>query len=191
VITALAVENYRSLRRMVLATGRLNVVTGPNGSRKSSLYRALRLLADSARNGAVAALAREGGLESAMWAGSPDEGRSMRRGRSRPLAQGGETRRLLLGFAGEEFGYAVAAAASRRALGRDAALPAVGGGPADAPATGDARVERAGNEPWTYSGRASRREDGRWRSSPGRWALPGLTQTYGGNDYGGADPHLR
>jgi predicted ATPase len=107
VITALAVENYRSLRRMVLATGRLNVVTGPNGSGKSSLYRALRLLAGSARNCAVAALAREGGLESAMWAGSPDEGRSMRRGRGRPLVQGGEARRLLLGFAGEELGYAI------------------------------------------------------------------------------------
>lgn len=106
-ITALAVENYRSLRRLVLAVGRLTVVTGPNGSGKSSLYRALRLLADSARNGAVAALAREGGLESAMWAGSPDEGRSMRRGRGRPLAQGGAERRLLLGFAGDEFGYAV------------------------------------------------------------------------------------
>ena len=106
-ITALAVENYRSLRRLVLAAGRLNVVTGPNGSGKSSLYRALRLLADSARNGAVAALAREGGLESAMWAGSPDEGRSMRRGRGRPLVQGGAEHRLLLGFAGDEFGYAV------------------------------------------------------------------------------------
>jgi predicted ATPase len=107
VITALAVENYRSLRRLVLAVDRLNVVTGPNGSGKSSLYRALRLLADSARNGAVAALAREGGLESVMWAGSPDEGRSMRRGRGRPLVQGGDQRRLLLGFAGDEFGYAI------------------------------------------------------------------------------------
>jgi predicted ATPase len=107
VITALAVENYRSLRRLVLTVGRLNVVTGPNGSGKSSLYRALRLLADAARNGAVAALAREGGLESAMWAGSPDEGRSMRRGRGRPLVQGGAERRLLLGFAGDEFGYAI------------------------------------------------------------------------------------
>ena len=105
-ISALAVENYRSLRRLVLAVDQLNVVTGPNGSGKSSLYRALRLLADSARNGAVAALAREGGLESAMWAGSPDEGRSMRRGRGRPLVQGGTERRLLLGFAGDEFGYA-------------------------------------------------------------------------------------
>jgi predicted ATPase len=54
----------------------------------------------------VAALAREGGLESAMWAGSPDEGRSMRRGRGRPLVQGG-AERLLLGFAGDEYGYAI------------------------------------------------------------------------------------
>ena len=45
-ITALAVENYRSLRRLVLAVDRLNVVTGPNGSGKSSLYRALRPTAD-------------------------------------------------------------------------------------------------------------------------------------------------
>src|SRR6201995_32038 len=106
-ITALAVENYRSLRRLVLAVDRLNVVTGPNGSGKSSLYRALRLLADSARNGAVAALAREGGLASAIWAGSPDAGRSLRREPGRPLVSGGEEHRLLLGFAGEEFGYAI------------------------------------------------------------------------------------
>src|SRR6201994_1411264 len=106
-ITALAVENYRSLRRLVLAVDQLNVVTGPNGSGKSSLYRALRLLADSARSAGLAALAREGGLESALWAGSPDEGRSMRRGRGRPLVQGGTERRLLLGFAGDEFGYAI------------------------------------------------------------------------------------
>jgi hypothetical protein len=33
-----------------------------NGTGKSSLYRALRLLADASRNGAVAALAREGGF---------------------------------------------------------------------------------------------------------------------------------
>ena len=104
-ITALAVENYRSLRRLVLPVERLNVVTGANGSGKSSLYRALRLLADSARNGAVAALAREGGLASTLWAGSPGAGRSLRQGR--PLVQGGAERRLLLGFAGDDFGYAM------------------------------------------------------------------------------------
>ena len=104
-LTALAVENYRSLRRLVLPVERLNVVTGANGSGKSNLYRAMRLLADSARNGAVAALAREGGLTSTLWAGSPRAGRSLRQGT--PLAQGSDERRLLLGFAGDDFGYAM------------------------------------------------------------------------------------
>lgn len=40
----------------------LNLITGPNGSRKSNLYRALRLLAETASGGVVGALAREGGL---------------------------------------------------------------------------------------------------------------------------------
>ena len=104
-ITALAVENYRSLRHLVLPLERLNVVTGANGSGKSNLYRALRLLADSARGGAVAALAREGGLPSTLWAGAPGGGRSLRKGRPLPLP-GGE-QRLLLGFAGDDFGYAL------------------------------------------------------------------------------------
>ncbi|UJW30672.1 AAA family ATPase [Saccharothrix sp. AJ9571] len=107
-LTTLAVENYRSLRDLVLPLSRLTVVTGANGSGKSSLYRALRLLADAARNGAVAALAREGGLPSTLWAGPEVHGRAVREGRS-PV-QG--TRRdkavgLRLGFAGDEFGYAL------------------------------------------------------------------------------------
>ena len=68
-LTTLAVANYRSIRQMVLPLGPLNVITGPNGSGKSSLYRALRLLAGTARGGIVATLAREGGLESTLWAG--------------------------------------------------------------------------------------------------------------------------
>ena len=47
-IGTLAVENYRSLRRLVVPLRRLNVVTGENGSGKSNLDRALRLLAASA-----------------------------------------------------------------------------------------------------------------------------------------------
>ena len=90
-LDTVAVENYRSLRRLVLPLRGCNVVTGPNGSGKSSLYRALRLLADSARNGSVNALAREGGLSSTMWAGQGKKG---------PVS-------LKLGFAGEDFGYAV------------------------------------------------------------------------------------
>jgi len=108
VLSTLAVENYRSLRDLVLPLSRLTVVTGVNGSGKSSLYRALRLLADAARNGAVAALAREGGLPSTLWAGPETIGRAVREGRA-PV-QG--TRRskpvgLRLGFAGDEFGYAL------------------------------------------------------------------------------------
>ena len=73
VIRTLAVEGYRSLRRLVLPLDRLNLITGANGAGKSSLYRSLRLLADSARGGVVSALAREGGLASTLWAG-PQEG---------------------------------------------------------------------------------------------------------------------
>src|ERR1700759_1727847 len=104
-ITALAVENYRSLRRLVLAVDRLNVVTGPNGSGKSSLYRALRLLADSARNGAIAALAREGGFPSTLWAGPEAPTRAA----TRPLPGTVRTGpvRPRLGFAADDFGYAI------------------------------------------------------------------------------------
>ena len=100
-LTTLAVENYRSLRRVVMPLRGLNVVTGANGTGKSSLYRALRLLADASRTGAVAALAREGGLQSTLWAG-PEHVR-----KDRPT-QG--TRRtgpvtLRMGFAGDDYGY--------------------------------------------------------------------------------------
>jgi predicted ATPase len=47
-MTRLAISGYRSLRDVRLALGELNVVTGANGSGKSSLYRALKLLAEIA-----------------------------------------------------------------------------------------------------------------------------------------------
>jgi predicted ATPase len=50
-MTRLAISGYRSLREVRVALGALNVVTGANGSGKSSLYRALKLLADIARPG--------------------------------------------------------------------------------------------------------------------------------------------
>ncbi|MFB9688488.1 AAA family ATPase [Amycolatopsis plumensis] len=104
-LTTLAVENYRSLRDLVVPLSGLTVVTGPNGSGKSSLYRALRLLADASRNGAVAALAREGGLPSTLWAG-PENG--VRRGTTRVEGKvHTKAVGLRLGFAGDEFGYAL------------------------------------------------------------------------------------
>lgn len=107
-LTQLAVSGYRSIRDLALALRRLNVVTGANGSGKSSLYRALRLLAETAQGRLVTSLAQEGGLASALWAGPERISRAMRSG-EHPV-QG--TRRaavvsLKLGFTTEDFGYAV------------------------------------------------------------------------------------
>ncbi|HEY6496019.1 MAG TPA: AAA family ATPase [Trebonia sp.] len=107
-IATLAVENYRSLRNLVVPLTPLTVVTGANGAGKSSLYRALRLLADAARNGAVAALAREGGLSSTLWAGPEKIGRAVREG-TYPVqgtVRSGSVS-LKLGFGGDDFSYAI------------------------------------------------------------------------------------
>lgn len=107
-LQTLAIANYRSLRELALPMGRLNVVTGANGSGKSNLYRALRLLAETAQGGVVPALAAEGGLGSTLWAGPETISPRMRRGevavqgtrRQAPVA-------LRLGFAGDDYGYAI------------------------------------------------------------------------------------
>ena len=107
-LTVLAVSNYRSLLELVIPLGRLNVITGANASGKSNLYRALRLLAETARGGVVQALAHEGGLHSTLWAGPESISRAMRSG-DVPI-QGAARKnpvRLNLGFAGEDFGYAI------------------------------------------------------------------------------------
>jgi predicted ATPase len=107
-LTALAIANYRSLRDLIVPLDRLNVVTGPNGSGKSSLYRALRLLAETAQGGLIASLAREGGLPSTLWAGPEKITREMKRGVHR--VEGGPRKdavHLRLGFASDDFGYAI------------------------------------------------------------------------------------
>lgn len=76
--STVAVSGYRSLRDVLLPLGRLTVVTGANGTGKSSVYRALRLLAACGRGEVVGALAREGGLESALWAGPESLGQARR-----------------------------------------------------------------------------------------------------------------
>jgi predicted ATPase len=107
-ITCLAVSGYRSLRDVKLSLGALNVVTGANGSGKSSLYRALRLLSDIAQGRAISSLAAEGGLASTLWAGPEKISRQMRSGevpvqgtvRSGPVS-------LKLGFSSDDYGYAI------------------------------------------------------------------------------------
>jgi predicted ATPase len=107
-LNTLAVANYRSINKLVIPLGRLNLITGPNGSGKSNLYRALRLLAETAQGGVVNALAREGGLDSTFWAGPETISRRMRNGEVaiEPTVRHG-VKRLRLGFAGEDFSYAI------------------------------------------------------------------------------------
>lgn len=107
-LNTLAIANYRSLRELIIPLGQINVVTGANGSGKSSLYRALRLLAESAQGRMVASLAQEGGFASTLWAGPETISRGMRRGEV-PI-QGTvrqESVALKLGFAADDFGYAI------------------------------------------------------------------------------------
>lgn len=106
-LTALAIEGYRSLRHLRLTLGALTVVTGANGSGKSSLYRALRLLAEVAQGRVVQTLAIEGGIQSALWAGPEKFSRAAKEGG----AVEGTLRRnavaLKLGFGGDDYGYAI------------------------------------------------------------------------------------
>jgi predicted ATPase len=108
IVTRLCISGYRSLRDVRLEIGQLTVVTGANGSGKSSLYRALRLLADVAQGRIIQSLAMEGGLQSVLWAGPESFSRAMKAG-VQPV-QG--TRRkapvgLQLGFSSDDYGYAI------------------------------------------------------------------------------------
>ena len=88
--------------------GPLTLITGANGSGKSNLYRALRLLAEAAQGGIVSSLAREGGLSSTLWAGPETISRGMKKG-TVPV-QGSprkEPVHLRLGFLAETVGYAI------------------------------------------------------------------------------------
>ncbi|GAB3145860.1 AAA family ATPase [Microbacterium neimengense] len=98
-LQTIAVSGYRSLRDVVVPLGGLTVVTGTNGTGKSNLYRALRLLAGAATGGMVEAVAREGGLSSLLWAG-PEDGGGEGTVRRDPVA-------VQLGFASDELGYLV------------------------------------------------------------------------------------
>jgi predicted ATPase len=118
-----AIRGYRSLRDVVLPLNRLTVVTGANGSGKSSLHRALRLLADCGRGEVIGSLAREGGLESVLWAGPEQLKAARRTGKAEPTVRNRSVS-LELGFASDDFGYLVdlgmpSYAGPRSAFGRD------------------------------------------------------------------------
>lgn len=104
----MAVAGYRSLRDVVVPLNGLNVVSGANGTGKSSLYRALRLLADCGSGRVVGSLAREGGLPSVLWAGPETLSGARRDGHPvQGLVRKGPVS-LQLGFGTDDgFGYLV------------------------------------------------------------------------------------
>lgn len=73
-IEAFAVEGYRSIRRIRVPLGSINVLVGPNGCGKTSLYRAMYLLGRAAEGQLARTLAEEGGFPSALWAGKRTKG---------------------------------------------------------------------------------------------------------------------
>ena len=107
-ISTIAVHGYRSLRELRVPLGKITLVTGANGTGKSSLYRALRLLADCAEGQVVGSLAREGGLPSTLWAGPEVIGKGFAAVSTRSRARVRSERvSLQLGFAAEEFSYLI------------------------------------------------------------------------------------
>jgi predicted ATPase len=125
-ITRLAISGYRSLRDVRVTLGALNIVTGANGSGKSSLYRALKLLADIAQGRIIQSLAAEGGLQSTLWAGPETFSRAMKAGtqpvqglvRKNPVS-------LKLGFSGNDYGYAIDLGLPSNSLSRFSSDPEI------------------------------------------------------------------
>jgi predicted ATPase len=94
VIKTLAFAGYRSLRDVKLEVGQLTAITGGNGTGKSNVYRGLKLLVDAAEGQLARALAREGGMPSAMWAGEPGK-----------KAKASEGKRISIGFADDTIAF--------------------------------------------------------------------------------------
>lgn len=107
-LQTVAIQGYRSIRDIVLPFAPLTVITGENGTGKSNLYRALRLLCDCSQGNVVNALASQGGLPSALWAGPSIVSREMQQGNVpvQGTARKGPVR-LKLGFADDEYGYLI------------------------------------------------------------------------------------
>jgi predicted ATPase len=69
-----SVAGYRSARNIRFPVGALGVFVGGNGVGKTNLYRGLECLQSAAAGTLTRDIAREGGMESALWAGKRAKG---------------------------------------------------------------------------------------------------------------------
>jgi predicted ATPase len=77
-VRQLAISGYRSIKKLTIDLADVAIVLGPNGSGKTNLYRALQLLHRAAQGTLARGLLEEGGMPSALWAGSRERSRPMR-----------------------------------------------------------------------------------------------------------------
>jgi predicted ATPase len=89
------VRNYRSLVDVSLELGRITVLAGANGSGKTNLYRALRLVRHGSQGELARALLEEGGMPSVLYAGR------------RPQRKG-EPVRMVVGVTLDDWSYELA-----------------------------------------------------------------------------------
>ena len=68
-LTAVSIQNYRSLRKIRFPVEPMTVFVGRNGVGKTNLYRALHLLHAAAVGTITREIASEGGMDSVLWAG--------------------------------------------------------------------------------------------------------------------------
>jgi len=99
-ITEFRIKGYRSIVDLELSLKRINVIVGPNGCGKSNLYKAITMVKAAADGRLARALADEGGMPSALWAGPRKEG---------PV-------RLLIGASIDDFQYDLALGLPTEAL---------------------------------------------------------------------------
>src|SRR5690349_10587761 len=77
-LSAVAIQNYRSVRNLWLPVEQLSVFVGANGVGKTNLYNALALLRRAADGTITRAIAEEGGLDSVLWAGPRSDRKPVR-----------------------------------------------------------------------------------------------------------------
>jgi predicted ATPase len=68
-LVSLEVENFRSLRKIVLPLGDLTVLVGPNGAGKTNVFKVFEFLADIIRADLEPALDQRGGFDEVVFQG--------------------------------------------------------------------------------------------------------------------------